>query len=308
MANTSLTLPAKRKTTSAQQYRRGIVWTQRTRRLSQLAFAVFIIAISIIHQTATVDGATPSIDALCPFGGVETLQRYLISGGQFVPQTHLSNLVLLLGLTIGTVLAGGAFCGWICPFGALQDALAWLRKKLHIKEIMVAPRLDRVLRFGRYVMLALILYQTITTIKLWFETVDPYRTIFGLGWLFEFNLEENWPAYSVALIVIVGSLLIERAWCRYLCPLGGAISLLSRFSLLRIRRSGDACKSCAICERPCPVKLPIAQANVVSSNCIGCLECVATCPRHDALEVQLAPVWLDALKKKETVLEVSDAR
>jgi polyferredoxin len=136
---------------------------------------------SVVHHLSTVDGATPSIDALCPFGGIETLQRLIATGGQFIPKTHLSNIVLLIGLTIGVVLAGGAFCGWVCPFGALQDGLTWLRKKLHIKEVLVAPRADRILRYGRYLVLALILIQTISTVKLWFADFDPYRTIFA--WL-----------------------------------------------------------------------------------------------------------------------------
>jgi polyferredoxin len=146
-------------------------------------------------------------------------------------------------------------------------------------------------------------------VKLWFADVDPYRTIFSLGWLFEFNFEANWPAYLIALIIIAGSLLIERAWCRYLCPLGGAISLLGKFSFLRIRRAADACKGCAICERPCPVKLPVATMNTVSSDCIGCLNCVESCPRHGALEVQLKPAWLDPILNRSTqTMEASDAR
>ena len=290
---------------TAKRYRRRITLTQRARSLSQLAFAAFILVGSVLHYLAPEDGAVPSIDALCPFGGIETLWRYLSSGGQFVPQTHLSNLVLLMGLGVGVIVAGGAFCGWVCPFGALQDALTGLRKRLKIKEIVVAPPVDRVLRYGRYVILAVVLFQTISTVRLWFAEVDPYRTIFSLGWLFEFNLAVNWPAYSIALIIIGGSLFIERAWCRYLCPLGGLISLFGKFSLLRIRRSGDACKSCAICERPCPVKLPIATVNTVSSDCIGCLNCVEACPRHGALEVQLKPVWLDPIfKQPAQTLEV----
>ena len=157
-------------------------------------------------------------------------------------------------------------------------------------------KLDHVLRYGRYVVLAMVLIQTITLVKLWFADWDPYRTVFGLGWLFEFNLAEAWLAYAVAVVVIVASLFVERAWCRYACPLGGAISLLGNFSFLRIRRSGDECKSCNVCERPCPVKLPVATANTISSDCIGCLACVSACPRPGALQVQIAPTWLDGIR------------
>ena len=274
------------------------------RRIVQAAFGLGLIGTSIAHNLIAeqTGAAIASAEALCPFGGLETLYRYFTSG-LTLSKIHLSNLVMLAALMTGLLLAGNAFCGWVCPFGALQDGLTWLRKKLpaklRVKEIMVAPRADRILRYGRYLVLALILIQTISTVKLWFADFDPYRTIFGLGWLFEFNLEANWPAYTIALLVIGGSLLIERAWCRYLCPLGGAISLFGKLSFLRIRRTGESCKGCAVCERPCPVKLPVASADTISSNCIGCLECVAACPRHDTLDVRLAPVWLDPLQKNK---------
>ena len=283
--------------TPAANRRRRIVWTQRTRHLVQLAFGLFIIAGSIAHNLAVEDGTTASIDALCPFGGIETLWRYVSSGGEFVPKTHLSNLVLLAGLVIGTLIAGGAFCGWVCPFGAVQDLLNGIRKRLHIRPVELPARLDKVLRYGRFVMLALILYQTISQVKLWFADIDPYRTLFGLGWLFEFDLATSWPAYLVTVGVLIGSFFVERAWCRYLCPLGGVISLLGKLSLLRIRREENACKSCQLCSRPCPVKLDVDQAKIVSSDCIGCLACVDTCPRHGALEVKLAPAWLDGIRK-----------
>jgi polyferredoxin len=270
-------------------YRRRNIWTQRARHLSQLAFGLFIITGSVIHHLATEDGTQPSIDALCPFGGIETLWRYVSSGGQYVPKTHASNLILLGGLVIGTLIAGGAFCGWICPFGAAQDLLTALRKRLHIPELHVPERLDRVLRYARFALLAVILYQTIISVKLIFADADPYRTLFSLDWLFEFDLATHWPAYAITLAVLAVSFVVERAWCRYLCPLGGVISVLSRFSLLRIKREAHACKGCALCERPCPVKLNVATADVVSSNCIGCLQCVDSCPKHDTLAVRLAP-------------------
>jgi NapH/MauN family ferredoxin-type protein len=277
----------------AAAYRKRIEWTQRARRLSQLVFAGLILYTSILHHLATEDGTTASIDALCPFGGLETAWRYLTSGGQYVSKTHQSNLVLLIGLLIGTLIAGGAFCGWVCPFGAVQDVLTSIRRKLHLPEIHVPARLDTALRYGRYVVLATIIYQTIITVQLWFASFDPYRTLFGLGWLFEFDPLVEGTAYVVTVFVLVASLFVERGWCRYACPLGGAISLTGKFSLLRIRRTETMCKGCALCERPCPVKLPVASASVISSNCIGCLACVDTCPRPGALEVQLNPTWLD---------------
>jgi len=276
--------------------------TRVLRRVTQAAFGLFIIVTSILHYTVT-SRKMASIDAYCPFGGFETLWRWATDGGKFIQMTHASNLVLALGLVAGVFLAGGAFCGWICPFGALQDLLSWLRKRLHLPEVRVSVRLDRVLTYGRYVSLAVILAGTIASVKMWFSGWDPYRTLFGLGWIFEFNLAEHWLAYLVALVVAGVVLVIPRAWCRYACPLGGAISLLGNLSLLRIRRVEGECRGCAVCNRPCPVKIDVAHADqAVSANCIGCLECVEACPHKAALGVTLGPA-LPKLKpgKKESI-------
>jgi NapH/MauN family ferredoxin-type protein len=272
-------------------------WTRILRQVSQLAFLVFILAASLRHSLFEANAVTASIDALCPLGGLETLWQAIVTGGT-IPKTHASNLVLGLGLLLGAILGGAAFCGWICPFGTLQDGLTSLRKKLHISELHVPAKMDRWLRYGRFLILGLILYKTISSAQLWFSGYDPYRTIFGLGWIFEFNLAESWAAYLIALIVLGASFMVPRAWCKYACPLGGALSLVGNFSLLRIRRNREACKSCAICETPCPVGIAVAKARPsVSTNCIGCLECVQACPRQGALEVQMAPAWWSALKR-----------
>ena len=280
--------------TPAAARRFKMTWTQRARHIIQFALAAYILYIATAHTlgVATEDGAVASIDALCPFGGLETLWRFISSGGQFVSKTHLSNLVLGLGLLIGVLISGGAFCGWVCPFGAVQDLMNWLRAKLHLREISVPNRLDKILRYGRFGVLAMVLYQTISTVKLWFADWDPYRTLFGLGWLFKFDLTTTWFAYSVVIVVLVSSLLIERAWCRYACPLGGIIALVGKLSFLRIRRTETGCKGCNVCETPCPVKLPVATVKTVSSDCIGCLACVQACPKHDTLDVKIAPTWL----------------
>jgi polyferredoxin len=281
--------------------RRRRQWStvQIVRRSSQFIFLGFIIFASLRHSLFEETTTAASIDALCPFGAVETLWNAWMAG-EFIPKTHPSNLVLGLGLLIATIVAGAAFCGWICPFGTLQDGLTWLREKMRLPEVRVPQRIDHWLRYGRFVVLAAILYMTISTVTLWFANYDPYRTIFGLGWLFEFNLAEHWPAYLIAVAILLLSFFIPRFWCKYTCPLGGALSILGHFSLLRISRAETTCKGCALCNVPCPVGIDVATANpMVNTNCIGCMACVDACPRHGTLEVQFAPaIWVRSLRTR----------
>ena len=272
--------------------------SQILRRVVQGAFVALILVAAGRHAAGGESAGLASLDALCPFGGLETLWR-MLADGTYVPKTHPSNIVLGVGLLAGVLLAGAAFCGWICPMGSLQDGLTWLREKLRVRPVHVPAGLDRLLRYGRFLILGLILYQTISTVKLWFAGYDPYRTIFSLGWLFEFNWAEQWPAYTVATVVVVGSFLVPRAWCKYACPLGGVQSLLGNLSLLRIRRNDASCKACALCETPCPVGIAVSRGGAtISPDCIGCLACVEACPRHGALEVQLRPSWFEALMRR----------
>ena len=143
----------------------GIRRVRAARHVSQLLFAALILGASVRHQLAVQSGTTPSTDALCPFGGVETFFTW-ITTGNFVSKTHPSNLILFAAVVVATFLVGNAFCGWVCPFGALQDALDWVRRKLHLPIFELPHRVDSVLRWGRFVTLGVILYFSISTAKL----------------------------------------------------------------------------------------------------------------------------------------------
>jgi len=128
---------------------------------------------------------------------------------------------------------------------------------------------------------------TISTSRLWFEDYDPYHTLFSLGWLFDFNLAEQWPGYLVTLVVLAGSLLIPRFWCRYLCPLGGLLSLVQRIAPLKVRRNRAACIDCKRCDKACPLNLHVSTARALTHDCSMCLRCVSACPAKGALETAL---------------------
>lgn len=292
--------PAK-KPTAYQRRMKAITGLHRRRHLVQLAVVILITAMAIRHQVESASGA-PSVDALCPFGALETMWTW-VATGSFISKIHPSNIAMGVGLLAAVLIAGNAFCGWICPFGAIQDALHWVKRKLHVPTVTVPPRVDRVLRYGRFVVLGVVLVASATTLKLWFADYDPYVTLFGLSWIFEPDLAAMWPALAILVTVLGVSMLVERAFCRYLCPLGGALSVLSHFSILRIRRTASACTDCNLCNKPCPVGIDVAKADpVVSADCIGCLECVASCPKTGALEVTAAPPWANLRKQFEATI------
>jgi polyferredoxin len=120
----------------------------------------------MVHGSAGEEAGnvTPSPEAYCPFGGLETLFKYATSGGSFVSHTHLSNLVLAIAVLVTALLLRSAFCGWICPLGFIQDLMhnlsLWLQKRFiplrkALRSLGRRGRqtwafLDKYLRFVKY--------------------------------------------------------------------------------------------------------------------------------------------------------------
>jgi NapH/MauN family ferredoxin-type protein len=272
-----------RRPSRALQRLRIIRRTTLARRVTQLGFAVFIVAAAARHQFESSSGAA-SVDALCPFGAVETLITWATTG-TLIAKVHPSNLILGVAVLVAALLVGNAFCGWICPLGTVQDGLAWVARRLKLPQWRPSARADRVLRWGRFAVLGLVMGMSYLTGRLWFADYDPYFTIFSLHWLNAWT-EALIVAVSITGAVLVASLFVERFWCRYLCPLGAVFAVLGRFSFLRIRRDADTCTDCTLCDRPCPVGITVSKAApTVSPDCIGCLDCVTTCPVRGALTI-----------------------
>jgi len=87
-------------------------------------------------------------------------------------------------------------------------------------------------------------------------------------------------------VLVLASVFVQGAWCRYLCPYGALLGLFSWFSPARVTRDQDQCVSCGLCDRACMARLPVSRKErIMSPECTGCLDCVAVCPVSNALEV-----------------------
>ena len=95
---------------------------------------------------------------------------------------------------------------------------------------------------------------------------------------------------AVILTLVLLSIMIQNVWCRFLCPYGALMGLVSILSPIKIRRDQAACIDCNKCTHACPSHLPVAQlVTIRSAECTGCLSCIAACPAENALNFALPP-------------------
>jgi NapH/MauN family ferredoxin-type protein len=237
-------------------------------------FLVAFAGLAILHQVS--ERSYASVDALCPFGGFETLYTFVATGG-FVPRILMSGFVLAVGIILTVIILKRGFCGYICPFGTIQELIG----KITAKKISMPLKMDKYARYIKYVILAVILFGSAYFGALVFREYDPFIAFFHFGkGIFWGELETTAITGVVILaITLLLSIFIERAWCRYFCPLGAIMAVFSKIGLTKIKRDNNKCTNCKICDKTCPVNVKVSTVDTVKdSECINCNICLAKCP------------------------------
>lgn len=253
----------------------------------QIFFLALIILISINHFRSEqglpplLIGA-PSLHAVCPFGGVVTIYTYFTEGA-FIQKIHQSSFTLMWLVLSLTLLFGPVFCGWICPFGAVQEFIGKIGRKMFKKRYnnFIPSVIDKPLRYLRYVILILVVVNTAISGKLLFSNFDPYFALFNI-----WSSEVTRLSLLVLGLVLIGSLFVERPWCKYLCPLGALLGIFNLFRIVKLKRNENTCINCKACDRVCPMNINVSTSKIVSDHqCISCLLCTdeMACPVNNTL-------------------------
>lgn len=250
------------------------------------ALTLFTAVWGFLHQWVK-DWKTAGVDALCPFGTLESAWA-LLTRGEFLTKVGTSSLVLLIGTLVTALLFRRAFCGQICPLGFLQELFGRLGRRLWKRPPALPAAVDRVLRYGKYLVFAGIVVLSWAFAELVVRPFDPWA-----AWMHLTSpelLTEMGVGLALLVLGLVGSLFEERAFCRYACPMGAFLGAVSQVGLSRVVRNTDTCIDCKACTRACPVALPVhASKQVTSAECLSCGLCVTACPVADTLDFRLGP-------------------
>ena len=193
---------------------------------------------------------------------------------------------MLLATVPATVLVGRFFCGFFCSFGAVQDLL-WLGSH-RLRALFPGKRnlkkADRIFRFAKYAVLfyfIIFIWSGVTAVK----TAGPWQ-VFG-----QYVSFGHWPGLKpllsvggiLLLVIFIGSLFVQRFFCRYFCPMGAIYSLISHASFLKIDKPRDGCGKCHLCTSKCPMGMDLTKKDrIAGGECISCQKCVSWCPKGNA--------------------------
>lgn len=190
---------------------------------------------------------------------------------------------MLLATVPATVLVGRFFCGFFCSFGAVQDLL-WLGSH-RLRALFPGKRnlkkADRIFRFAKYAVLfyfIIFIWNGVTAVK----TAGPWQ-VFG-----QYVSFGHWPGLKpllsvggvLLLLIFIGSLFVQRFFCRYFCPMGAIYSLISQTSFLKIDKPREECGKCHLCTSKCTMGMDLTKKDrIAGGECISCQKCVSWCPK-----------------------------
>lgn len=203
--------------------------------------------------------------------------------GSFSFSAQAPGLVTLLIVFAVTALWGRFFCGYLCSFGAMQELLALVSRKIFKRTKRIPEKADRILKVLKYaVLFGLVLFVWVLQLP-----IDSSMSPWGVfGMLVSGNGSVMLSAIpTVGFAILVGILIVsffaERFFCRYLCPLGALFVPISKGRLYRIRRKASACSGCRQCSRACTMGVTVHENDrVTSGECIDCMRCMDVCGRE----------------------------
>jgi polyferredoxin len=249
-------------------------------------FARFIAAAQRVELPLPV--RPPGVEGYLPITGLMGLLDWIYQGS--LNYVHPAATVLLVTFVVMSLLMRRSFCSWVCPVGLISESLARLGQLILGRNLRTPRWLDIVLRGLRYLVLGFFLWaifgMSAEALRQFIES--PYNRVADIK-MYLFFAEATVTTIVVLAGLVIASVIVNGAWCRYLCPYGALVGLVALASPAKVRRDESYCIDCKQCDSVCMARLSVSTgANVGGVECTGCLDCLASCPAPPSLTVRLA--------------------
>lgn len=172
----------------------------------------------------------------------------------------------------------GVFCGWLCPFGALQELINEAARKLKVRQFELPFALHERLWAIKYIILLLLFglsLESLSTAER-FAEVEPFKTAITL------KFDRQWWFVLYAVLLLVINIFTRKVYCRYVCPLGAALAIPSKFRLFDwLKRRKECGNPCQLCAKECEIQAIHPDGQINANECHYCLDCQMTYHNDD---------------------------
>ncbi len=264
-----------------------------------LGIKFYLFAGQCAHGAAVTIKRPPGVEAFLPISALVSLKYFLST--DIINTVHPAGLIIFIMICFTAILFKKVFCSWICPFGLLSDYLEKLHLYIFGRRIHLPSWMDIPLRGIKYLIAGFFIWNVflrMPAIDLKQFIQSPYNKFADIKML-EFFTNISAVSFSVITMLVILSIIISHFWCRYLCPYGALLGILSIFSIGKIKRNKLECLKCGECEKVCPGMISIMKKEKINSlECSACLRCVDVCPKKDAISFSLFAGKLPMNQKK----------
>ena len=232
------------------------------------AFYIFRIAfltVTLVFLGWYANAQLSVVNLMALFGSLVTgfsWQAFLLDPLTFILWFSVAAALLFWGR--------GAYCGWLCPFGALQELTNQVARKLHIPQWTLPWGLHERLWPLKYMIFLGLFGVSLMSVEQaeHLAEIEPFKTAIILKFI------RAWPFVAYAVALLVAGLFVERFYCRYLCPLGAALAIPARIRMFDwLKRYHECGNPCQTCSNQCPVQAIHKTGEINPNECINCLHC-----------------------------------
>ncbi|NVP58578.1 NosR/NirI family protein [Mycoplana rhizolycopersici] len=266
------------------------IWREKTLEIAVLGTMLFVLTAAFFFQTYVVRNARnfyifrivfltvtlvflgwyanaqlSVVNLMALFGSLVTgfsWQAFLLDPLTFILWFSVAAALLFWGR--------GAYCGWLCPFGALQELTNQIARKLHIPQWTLPWGLHERLWPLKYMIFLGLFGVSLMSVEQaeHLAEIEPFKTAIILKFI------RAWPFVAYAVALLVAGLFVERFYCRYLCPLGAALAIPARMRMFDwLKRYHECGNPCQTCSNQCPVQAIHKTGEINPNECINCLHC-----------------------------------